>query len=125
MFLQQLLNVTQLLDREREASRGGRGVSSNRPIEVKIGRFVVARRQDIVGPRPEMAVVREEVCLREPREISPDARADCIDTRHEFCSFFGTENPCLDEGLEQLNRHEARPRETSKWQCAVSLTVLY
>src|SRR5208337_1079409 len=71
-----------------------------------------------------MAVAREEVCLRKLREISPDARRDGIDARHECRLLFGIENAHLDQGLEQLNRYEARPRETGERQCAVSLAVL-
>ena len=124
MFLEQLLDAAQLPDREREARRRGRRRSGTRPVEIEIGRLVVARRQDVVGPRPEMAVAREEFCLRKLREILPDARPDGIDTRHECRTFFGIENAHLDEGLEQLNRYEACPRETGERQCAVSLAVL-
>src|SRR5208337_5253579 len=70
-----------------------------------------------------MAVAREEVCLRKLREISPDARRDGIDARHECRLLFGIENAHLDQGLEQLNRYEARPRETGERQRAVSLAV--
>src|ERR1700733_9033889 len=124
MLLEQLLDAAQLLDREREARRRGRRRSGTRPVEIEIGRFVVARRQDVVGPRPEVAVAYEEVCLRKLREILADARPDGIDTRHERCTLSGIEDAHLDERLEQLNCYEARPRETSKWQCAVSLAVL-
>jgi hypothetical protein len=60
MFLEQLLDAAQLLDREREARRRGRRRSGGRPVEIEIGRFVVARRQNVIGPRPEVAVAREK-----------------------------------------------------------------
>src|ERR1019366_9529645 len=92
MLLEQPLDVAQLLDREREARRRGRRRSGIRPVEIEIGRLVVTRRQDVVGPRPEVAVAREEFCLWKLREIFPDARPDGINTRHECGALFGIEN---------------------------------
>ena len=54
--------------------------------------------------------------LRGDREIVPDPRRNAIDTRHECRTLFGVENAHLDEGLKELNRYEARPRETRERQ---------
>jgi hypothetical protein len=71
-----------------------------------------------------VAVARQELGLRKSREILPDARSDGIDARHEGGEFFGIENAHLYKGLEQLNRDEARPRQTGERQCTVPLAVL-
>src|ERR1700691_3026471 len=104
-----MLYAAQLLDGECEARRRRRRRPGARPVKIEVGGLVVARREDIIGPRPEVTVARQEVCLRKLREILPDARPYGIDARHECRGLVGVENAHLDQGLEHLNRYEAYP----------------
>ena len=113
-LIQQLLDHAQLLDREGKARQFGGRRPSIRPVEIQIRRLVVTRRQDVVCSRPEMAVARQEVCLRKLCKILPDSRPDGIDARHERCHLPGIEYTYLDERLEQLNCDETCARQSGE-----------
>src|SRR5579871_5716025 len=49
VLLERAFNQAQLADRQREAGLIGMGLALGRPIEIQIGRFVIARRENIVG----------------------------------------------------------------------------
>jgi len=63
MLTEKTLDMPQLRDRKREARRRGFGQARRRPIEIKFRRLIVTRRQNVVGPRTQMAVALEELRL--------------------------------------------------------------
>src|SRR6202789_376711 len=123
MFLEQGLDAAQLFDGERETRWWGGLRANARPIEIKIGSFVVTRREDVIRPRPEVTVAREKFCLGELREVVPDAGTNGIATGHKGGGLFGMENAVLVEGAQWLNGDETRRGQTGKGQRAVTFAV--